>query len=117
MSSPQMTRMFGCVLFAIVFPPFVGVAVFFVVIYHLRCTSELQGLFLRRSSNQSNPQVARRRVNRLRHPGRRPVTSAIVRCAKVRPTLHHLARNLDLRLRRVVAGLTVSLGSITAATT
>src|ERR1700750_1488955 len=43
MSSPQMTRMFGCVLFAIVFFPSVGFAAFFVVICHLQCKSELRG--------------------------------------------------------------------------
>src|SRR5262245_8353969 len=47
--------------------------------------------------------VACRRIDRLRMPGRRPVAAAVVRRAQVRAALEHLPWNPDLRLARVVA--------------
>src|SRR5271154_2789209 len=60
--------------------------------------------------------MARRRVHRLGHPCSRTVALAIVGSAEVRAAFHDFARDLDLRLARVVAGLAVSLRNITAAT-
>src|SRR5205814_9786357 len=42
-------------------------------------------------------QVARRRVDRLRHPRGGTIAPAIVRRAQVRAALHHLARDPDVR--------------------
>ena len=51
---------------------------------------------------QPEPEVAGRGVDRLRHPGRRPVAAAVVRRAQVRAALHHPARDAG-RVARVDA--------------
>jgi hypothetical protein len=66
-------------------------------------------LRLRRAQDATKPQVTRRGVDRLRHARRGSVTAAVVGCAKVRASLHHLARNPGpgccrvVRLRRIAA--------------
>src|SRR4051812_41415095 len=51
----------------------------------------------------TEPDVAGRRVDGLGEACRRAIASAVVRCAKMRPALDHFARNLDVRLARIVA--------------
>src|SRR5262245_11197854 len=53
------------------------------------------------SHDAAEPQVARRRVDRLRHPRRRPVTPAIIRRAEVRAAFHHFPWNFYVRLGRI----------------
>lgn len=53
--------------------------------------------------NAAEPDMAGRRIDRLRMARGRPVAAAIVRCAEVRAALEHLAGNPDLRLAGIVA--------------
>src|SRR4051812_45175602 len=45
--------------------------------------------------------MARRRVDRLRHPGGRSITMTVVRGAQMRSALHDASRNPDLRRARI----------------
>src|SRR5262245_28378938 len=64
-----------------------------------------RGLSIRRCHphHAAEPDVAGRRVDRLRIAGGRPVAPAIVGRAQVRSALEHLPGNPDIRLARIVA--------------
>src|SRR6478735_11801537 len=47
--------------------------------------------------------MAGRSIDRLGMTRRRPISTAVIRCAQMRAALEHLARNPDLRITRVVA--------------
>src|SRR6476646_8960829 len=49
--------------------------------------------------------MAGRGIDRLGMSGRRPVAAAVARRAEMRAPLQHLARNADIALARIVAGL------------
>src|SRR5690349_2582504 len=49
------------------------------------------------------PDMASRRIDRLRHACRRAVTPAIIRGAQMRPAFYHLAWNPDVRHLRIAA--------------
>ena len=51
------------------------------------------------------PQMTGRGIDGLRHARGRPVAPAVIRRAEIRPALHHLARNLDVRRVGIVAFL------------
>src|SRR5262245_27837652 len=53
-------------------------------------------------------EVAGGGVHRLRHARCRAVAQAVVRCAEIRPALHHPARDADLGVARVDALLGVT---------
>src|SRR5437660_1068592 len=67
---------------------------------HLLCSS-VMGSFLSFDATESN--VTGRRVDRFGMARRRPVAAAIIGRAQMRPTLEHLARDLDVGRARVVA--------------
>src|ERR1700730_5975842 len=54
------------------------------------------------SDHASESDVARSRIDRLGMARGRAVAATIVRCAQMRATLENLARNPDLRLKRIV---------------
>ena len=58
-----------------------------------------------RPDDAPESQVTRRRIDRLGKPGRGPIAAAVVRRAQVRAPFDHLARDLDVRLARIVAFL------------
>src|ERR1700732_1573918 len=55
------------------------------------------------SNDAAEPDVARRRVDRLRMARGRAIAAAVIRRAQMRAAFDDLARNLDLRLAGVVA--------------
>src|SRR5215831_7848281 len=57
-------------------------------------------------------EVTCRRVDPLRHPRGRPITSAVVRRAEVRPTLHDPARDLHAGRARVDARVALAAARI-----
>src|SRR5262249_4296913 len=56
-----------------------------------------------RTHDAAEAEVAGGRIDRLRHPRRRPIAPAIIRRAQIRTTLHHLARDANPGCVRVVA--------------